>query len=101
MLVVIVAIAAFLAPLTSDKPPGDAAFSAALIALCTAGWLIASPHKTRWIPGLGGLATAYLWLADASDMHPFNIQLPGALLLALSGFAVVTVFILLVTSKNN
>ena len=89
---VILGIFSFVTPLTieptADDPAGQAGLYAALVALCTAGIVLAEAareSKVRLLPkvciGVGTLATAYLWIADEAGVHPMNPSLPGSILL--------------------
>ena len=89
---VILGIVTFVASMTTEPtandPAGQAGLYAALVALCTAGIVLAEAareSKVRPLPkvciGVGTLATAYLWIADEAGVHPMNLSLPGSILL--------------------
>ena len=94
---------------TADDPAGQAGLYAALVALCTAGILLAEAareSKVRPLPkvciGLGTLATAYLWIADEAGVHPMNLSLPGSiLLLYLLAAAVFSIPLLLIITGGE
>ena len=81
-------VASMIAEPTAANPAGEAGLYAALVALCTAGIILAEAlreSKDHLLPkiciGLGTLATAYLWIADEAGVHPKNPNLLGNVLL--------------------
>ena len=88
ILIIVTLLASMITEPTTDNPAGEAGLYAALVALCTAGIILAEAlreSKDNLMPkiciGLGTLATAYLWIADEPGMHPRNPSLPGNILL--------------------
>ena len=70
---------------TTEDPAGGAGVSAPIVALCVAAIVLseamnAGELRIRRLPsifvGVGGLASAYLWVADAAKTHPANPELP-------------------------
>ena len=107
---------AFLAPLlstpTKEDPTGGAGFFAPLVAICVAAMVLAEAVNTRGlqirkIPGifiaLGSMASAYLWMADASETHPREPVLLGtlALLFVMGAILAVPVIALFVKSQPD
>ena len=83
------AVIAFIIPLlntaTDEDPAREAGLFAPVVALCVAAMILAESTKAgglqvRRVPGifigLGSMASAYLWMAEASDVHPRDFELP-------------------------
>ena len=111
-----IAAAAFAVPLleesTKEDPTGGAGIYAPIVALCAAAILLseamnAGELRIRRIPsffvGIGGLASAYLWVADATKTHPTNPELPLAMVVifALASVATVAVPLFVLTTKQD
>ena len=87
----------FLGAILSESTEEDPAGIAGLVALCIASTVLAQAvnggelqirRAPRIFIGLGSMASAYLWVADAADTHPANLSF---LLLLLLLFGVVAV----------
>ena len=88
----VAALIAFMVPFliapTDQDPTGGAGLLAPVVALCVAAMILteaikAGGLKIRRIPsisiGLGGIGSAYLWMAAESNAHPLDPELPLAL----------------------
>lgn len=100
-----VAIFSFVIPMTgsasADYPAGSAGLFAPIVALSVAATVllqgaIANIQKLRRLQpafiGLGSMASAYLWMADAADTHPTDpaLSLPVLMLFGMAGAFVAT-----------
>ncbi len=107
---------AFLATLlstpTQEDPTGGAGLFAPVVALCVAAMVLAEAIRAgglqiRRAPGifigLGSMASAYLWMADAGETHPREPVLLGtlALLFVMGAILAVPVIALFVKSQPN
>lgn len=70
-----VAVAAFI----QAGLKGEVTYQDGLVALCVATVLLIESIRQRQIlmilGGIGGIASAYLWLANGAEASPFDIQL--------------------------
>lgn len=83
LMITCVFLGALLTAPTDEDPAGNARLFAPIIALCTASMVLARAMKgcgpqLRSIPslffGLGSMAIAYLWIADAAAVHSANLS---------------------------
>ena len=109
----VAALIAFMIPLltapTDEDPTGGAGLFAPVVALCVAAMILTEAIKAeglqiRRIPsifiGLGGMGSAYLWMAAESDAHPLNPELPVALVI-LFAMAALTFTVSLFARSNS
>ena len=107
------AVIAFIIPLlnapTDQDPTGAAGLFAPVVALCVAAMILTEAIKAgglqvRRIPsifiGLGGMGSAYLWMAEASDAHPRDLELPLTLVI-LFVIAALTLTVPLIAWSNS
>ena len=107
------AVIAFIIPLlnapTDQEPTGGAGLFAPVVALCVAAMILTEAIKAgglqvRRIPsisiGLGGMGSAYLWMAEANNAHPRDLELPLTLVI-LFGMAALTLAVPLVAWGNS
>ena len=87
---------------TDQDPTGGAGAFAPLVAICVAAMILAEAANAgglqiRKIPGvliaLGSMASAYLWMAAESEVHPREPALLGTLALLFSLGAVMTLLV--------
>ena len=112
----VIAAAAIAAPMlaesTESDPSAGAGVSAPIVALCTAAIVFseamhAGELRIRRIPsifvGIGGLGSAYLWIADAAKTHPANPELPLVLgiIFGLAAVATITVPLVVMSMGRN
>ena len=111
-LAVIVFLAALFSDPTEKDPSGGAGFHAAMLAMCAAAIFIAETAYVKNAPvrrlpsvflGVVTLASAYLWIAAESEVHPASLELFGAvglIWLACAVIALVMPIILLIARKG-
>ena len=106
----IVFMVPFLTPPTDEDPTGGAGLLAPVVALCVAAMILteaikAGGLKIRRIPsisiGLGGIGSAYLWMAAESNAHPLDPELPLALAILFAMAATVTLVASLISWSNS
>ena len=107
-------VIAFIIPLlsapTDQDPTGEAGFFAPVVALCVGAMVLAKaihPRRRALRPiagifiGLGSMGSAYLWMVDASDVHPMDpAELPLALAI-LFGISIVILAVPLIVWSNS
>lgn len=90
-------------PLSDPEASKIAGSFAPVVALCVAAMILteavrAEGLRFRRTPsiliGLGSIASAYLWMAAASEAHPLNPELPRTLLVLFVIAALLTLFVL-------
>ena len=109
----VAAVIAFIIPLlntpTDQDPAREAGLFAPVVALCVAAMILAESIKAgglqvRRIPGifigLGSMGSAYLWMAEASDAHPRDLELPVTLVI-LFAIAALMVVVPLIAWGNS
>ena len=109
---VIVFLAALFSEPTEKDPSGGAGFYAAMLAMCAAAIFIAEAAYAKDAPvrrwpgvflGVVTMASAYLWVAAESEVHPARWELFGAvglLWLVCAVFALVVSIVLLIVRKE-
>ncbi len=105
-----VAIFSFVIPMlgsaSADYPAGSAGLFAPIIALSVAATVllqaaIAKVRQLRRLPpafvGLGSMASAYMWMADAADTHPMDpaLSIPVLMLFGMAAAFVATAAIVI------
>ena len=96
VLAVLFFVGALFAEPIEDDPTGEAGLSAAFIALCVAGIVMMKIRGKRrrlskLMLGIGALASAYLWVAGESGIHPKNPELLASISILLIIGAIVAI----------